>query len=139
MRLYPGQQHFPPMQTVFPPSMDSIFGDTWAGVPNPNIPHIHPWPTRYHGPNYTVPDVANLTYVYRPYAKAPFVGMGTAPLFEHVTGNGYLDAALGAAIGYVFANKDERPVWMVGGALAGFAAGMAGLFAVGLAGYAHKR
>lgn len=28
----------------------SIFGDTAAGVPNPEVPHLHPYPTRYHGP-----------------------------------------------------------------------------------------
>jgi hypothetical protein len=136
MKLYPGQQHFAPMQTVFPPSMDSIFGDTWPGVPNPNVPHIHPWPTRYHGPNYTTPDVANMQYRYTPYARAPFVGFGdTPPLFQHVTGSGLLDGVLGAAIGYVFAKKDERLPWMVGGALAGYAAGFLGLTAVGLGGY----
>lgn len=34
------------------PTHDSIFGDTYHGVPNPLIPHYHPWPTRFHGPNF---------------------------------------------------------------------------------------
>ena len=29
---------------------ESIFGATYGGVPNPFVPHSHPWPTRYHGP-----------------------------------------------------------------------------------------
>jgi hypothetical protein len=33
---------------VIPPG--SIFGPTQDGVPNPFVPHAHPWPTRYHGP-----------------------------------------------------------------------------------------
>lgn len=28
---------------------DSIFGHTGDGVPNPYVPHVHPYPTRYHG------------------------------------------------------------------------------------------
>lgn len=33
----------------------SIFGDTYEGVVSPLVPHTHPWPTRFHGPNYLVP------------------------------------------------------------------------------------
>lgn len=37
------------------PEHQSIFGDTYHGVPNPLIPHTHPYPTRFHGPVYGVP------------------------------------------------------------------------------------
>lgn len=33
----------------------SIFGDTYEGVASPLVPHTHPWPTRFHGPNYLIP------------------------------------------------------------------------------------
>lgn len=117
------------IQTVWPPTEDSIFGDTYAGVPNPNVPHVHPWPTRYHGPIFTVPGTAKPTYRQRPYAKAPYMGMGAAPLFDHVLpGGGLLDAIVGAGIGYVVAPKEnDRPAWMVIGAVAGLVAGLAGL------------
>jgi hypothetical protein len=123
------------MQTRFPPERDSIFGDTYDGVPNPNVPHVHPWPTRFHGPNYTVPGVANPTYVERPYAKVPYVGFGAAPLFEHITGGGFSDAVLGAGVGYVAAPlAKDRLAWVVAGALGGFVAGLAGVVATSVAG-----
>lgn len=37
------------------PEHQSIFTDTYQGVPNPQIPHLHPYPTRFHGPVYGVP------------------------------------------------------------------------------------
>lgn len=122
-------------RTVFPPSHDSIFGDTYHGVMNPRVPHRHPYPTRYHGPIYTVPGVAKLPYRERPYAKAPYVGFGdTAPIFAHVTGSGPMDAVLGAGLGYVLApKKEDKPMWTVVGALAAYMAGTAGLLGVGAA------
>lgn len=132
------------MQTVWPPSQDSIFGDTYGGVPNPMVPHRHPWPTRYHGPIYTVPGVAKPTYSQRPYAKAPYMGMGDPwfeksamgelPRVEDVVGGGLLDAAAGAGVGYVVSPTDDaRLVWMIGGAVAGYALGLLGL--AGTAGF----
>ncbi len=52
-----------------------IFGDTQQGVPNPRVGHVHPYPTRYHGPIWTQPQAG---YPYRPasYVQAPFVGYG---------------------------------------------------------------
>lgn len=123
------------MQRSWPPEHDSIFGDTYHGVPNPMVPHLHPWPTRYHGPNYTIPGVAKPTYDQEPYAKEPYVGYGAAPIFEYVTGVGFLDAAAGAGIGYFVAPKEsDRPMWMIVGALAAYAAGMAGIIGVGTLG-----
>lgn len=52
---------------------DSIFGDTYAGVPNPQIPIEHPWPTRYHGPIFTTPRFG-MPFVSRPYARLPYSG-----------------------------------------------------------------
>ncbi len=138
------------MQTVFPPTHDSIFGDTYHGVPNPNVPHVHPYPTRYHGPNYTVPGTANDSYVERPYALPPFVGVGNAnaalgraPLFEYVTGASLLDAAVGGVLGYVASptkSKDARIMWGAAGALALYVAGMAGLIGFGgVLAYKHNK
>lgn len=122
------------MQTVWPQEMDSIFGDTYNGVPNPLVPHVHPYPTRYHGPIFTVPGSAHTTYRERPYAKQPYLGLGAAPLFEHVTGSGLFDALLGVAVGYVGApHSRDRAVWMIGGGLAAYAAGLAGLVGTGAA------
>lgn len=118
------------MQTVWPPTRDSIFGDTHGGVPNPMVPHRHPWPTRYHGPIYTVPGVAKPSYRQRPYARAPYLGtegLGGSP-FDPLSGSRVVDAIGGAAAGYLVSPKDtDRPMWMIVGALAGYAAGFMGL------------
>ena len=53
----------------------SIFGDTYKGVPNPMIPHKHPYPTRYHGPVYDYP-TPGWGYNVSAYARAPFDGVG---------------------------------------------------------------
>ena len=52
---------------------DSIFGYTYQGVPNPQIPYTHPYPTRYHGPIFTEPRFG-LTYQANPMAVAPYSG-----------------------------------------------------------------
>ncbi len=64
-----------------PKSQWSIFGDTYNGVPNPNTVLVHGYPTRYHGPNFTVPQ-QSYAYRLKPYARAPFLGidgLGQAP------------------------------------------------------------
>jgi hypothetical protein len=133
------------MQMVWPPSRDSIFGDTYGGVPNPMVPHRHPWPTRYHGPIYTVPGVAKPTYRQRPYARASFVGMGAAPFAEalgsNVTGSPLADALLGAGLGYLVAPEGQnRPAWVIGSAIAAYGFGLAGFAGVGaMMAVAHSR
>lgn len=133
------------MQTIWPPTQDSIFGDTYRGVPNPMVPHVHPYPTRFHGPIYTVPGTAKPTYYATPYAKAPYMGFGAettcAPMFRHVLpGGGLLDAAAGAAIGYVVApTKAGRAAWTIVGAVAGYAAGLVGLVGTVGAGLVMKQ
>lgn len=126
------------MQTVWPPTRDSIFGDTYGGVPNPMVPHRHPWPTRYHGPVYTVPGVAKTSYRQRPYARAPYLGvdgLGASP-FDPLSGSRALDAVGGAAIGYLVAPKaGDAFLWGVAGAFVSYAAGfmgMAGTLGAGL-------
>lgn len=118
---------FKAMQTVFPPEQGSIFGYTYQGVPNPLVPHKHPYPTRYHGPNYTVPD-ARSTYRERPYAESPYLGFGgTAPIFQHASGYAVVDAALGAGIGWALSSPENQPMFVFLGGLAGYFAGTAGL------------
>lgn len=125
------------MQTIWPPTHDSIFGDTHHGVPNPNVPHKHPWPTRFHGPNWTVPGVAHDSYVERPYAVVPYFGLegdalGAAPLFENISGSPLVDAVLGIALGFVASpSEGDRPMWMLIGGVSMYAAGMAGLVGTG--------
>lgn len=118
------------MVPIIPPDRDSIFGDTYAGVPNPTIPHVHPWPTRYHGPNFTVPGTADLPYVQNPYASTPFAG---PPVFEYVTGSSFFDTVIGAAAGYVgsgSAPQKDKVAWAAIGGLAAYAAGFAGIAGV---------
>ena len=116
----------------WPPENDSIFGNVQQGVPNPGVFHRHPWPTRYHGPNWTSPGTAKPSYVVRPYAKTSYMGVGAAPLFDHVTGSAFLDATAGAAIGFFATpSKKDQVLWAVVGGLAGYAAGLAGLLGLG--------
>lgn len=124
------------MQMTWPPSRDSIFGDTYGGVPNPMVPHRHPWPTRYHGPIYTVPGVAKPTYCQRPYAKAPYLGIGAAPFSEalgsNLSGSPWIDALLGAGLGFVAAPEGQSQAgWVVGSAVAAYGFGLAGFAGIG--------
>ena len=72
----------------------SIFGDTYRGVISPNVFHQHPYPTRYHGMNLTVPRFP-APYVERPYAVPSFMGVGASP-----DGLGGMEGAFGA-VGFV--------------------------------------
>jgi len=108
----------------------SIFGNTYRGVPSPNVFHVHPYPTRYHGMNLTVPRFP-MTYVENPYAVPSFMGMGAGPdglgnvatsvgAFTGVAGALYgaaIGAVAGAVIGHFAAHKAGK------GALYGAAAG----------------
>lgn len=129
------------MRVVWAPERDSIFGDTYNGVPNPNVPHVHPYPTRYHGPNYTVPGTAQDSWVATPYAKPPFMGVGAAPLFEPISGNKWLDGILGIALGYAASPSEaDRTMWGIVGGIAGYAAGTFGIIGTGAALYmSHQK
>lgn len=133
------------------PTHDSIFGDTYHGVPNPLVPHVHPYPTRYHGPIWTMPQ-ATFPYVERPYARVPFsgadvvdaccdpcaqggpctaAGLGEGdrpPLLSSVTGSTIGDALVGAAVGYMVASKpSERLQWTAVGGVSTALLGTLGL------------
>lgn len=145
------------MRCVTHPTHDSVFGDTYHGVPNPNVPHRHPYPTRYHGPIYTMPMYTG-PFVERPYGLAPFMGtdgLGACPcgcggkcgcagvgqfgqdeqpcLLRSVTGSSTLDAVVGGALGYALSPRPEQRVtWTGVGALATMLLGTLGI--VGTAG-----
>lgn len=125
----------------------SIFGDTYHGVPNPVVPHKHPYPTRYHGPMWRQPQ-ATFSYRQRPLAVAPFAGLGgcpcagpgpcecpglgvdgePVPLFQSISGNRWLDAAIGALVGFVGApTVGDRPRFAAAGAVASGLFGTVGL------------
>jgi hypothetical protein len=129
--------------------MQSVFGPTMQGVPNPRIPHVHPYPTRFHGPIWTSP-VFGLPYRSQPYLNAlpgyeaqwlQLQGVGTSPdglgepLLCSTTGNTLMDAAFGAAAGYFVAPKHGNTVvWAVAGAGAAMLAGLVGVIGVAGAG-----
>jgi len=115
------------------PERDSIFGDTYGGVPSPFIMHRHPYPTRYHGMSLTVPQPG---YRYQPatYAVAPFLGLGgdepasvlsswRAPLVGRT-----FDTFIGAAIGFASAPTERAaPIHAILGALAAWGVGALGI------------
>ena len=79
----------------------SIFGDTYKGVPNPQIPFQHPYPTRYHGPIFTTPRFGT-PFISNPYGRAPYAGLGAAPSpAREVVGAVLWGAVSGAVIGAV--------------------------------------
>lgn len=130
------------------PDHDSIFGDTVHGVPNPLVPHRHPYPTRYHGTILREPRFG-LPYVERPYAVPPFAGVGAAmgedssrpPLFSSLTGSTLGDAAIGAAFGYLIApDASSRGLWTGVGGVGTMLAGTIGLLGTAaLAFLSHRR
>lgn len=65
----------------------SIFGVTQEGVPNPQILHDHPYPTRYHGPIWTYPYFGK-PFRQNPYASPPYAGFGQAPASSGLGGCG---------------------------------------------------
>jgi hypothetical protein len=104
------------------PEYDSIFGPTYNGVPNPQIPFKHKYPTRYHGSTWNWPEFKR-TYVENPNGVPPFLGVGSP---EPGGGAGLWIAATavmvggGAALGY-FMNPEpaKRGKWAAVGGLSG--------------------
>jgi len=124
-----GQQltSHPQMKRALPPpvSQESIFGDTWGGVPNPLVPVRHGYPTRYHGPIFNVPQPAH-RYIERPYQKVPFWGV------EDTEVGGIrvspTKALIGGLLGYLGAPTREDALTYVGaGAVAGGLGGWMGI------------
>lgn len=113
------------------PEHDSIYGDTYGGVPNPMVPHVHPYPTRYHGARFDYPYPGH-RYALSPYARAPFDGLGD-PIFGRgstLTGYTFLDAVIGAGLGYLAAPKPEQAATHAAfGGLSAFMFGAPGMIA----------
>jgi hypothetical protein len=108
----------------------SIFGDTYNGVPNPQVGHLHPYPTRYHGAIFTTPRFG-LPFIANPYARGPYSGFsGTsggvpvAPLLLGVVAV----AGVGALAGAMSAGKDKATVGMRAGLAVGAFASLAYLY-----------
>jgi hypothetical protein len=113
---------------------ESIFGETLQGVPSPIVPHEHPYPTRYHGGEWTeidtrpsyVPSIYQQGWIKRPYSVgASPDGIGELPSF---TSSKLLDGVIGGGVGWIAA-PDERYAlfYAVGGALAGWGLGLLGI------------
>jgi hypothetical protein len=105
----------------------SIFGNTYKGVPNPVVPHVHEYPTRFHGSVWRSPDVSKFTYRPSSYMtgfKKPVSGVGAADFVTALTGSptggsGLLDFLIGGVVGYaVSPDEKSKYVWAIaGGAL----------------------
>lgn len=57
------------------PERQTIFGDTYRGVPNPMVAVERGYPTRNHGPIFTYV-MPSYRYQRRPVARAPYAGLG---------------------------------------------------------------
>jgi len=112
----------------------SIFGEVTRGVPNPYVPHRHPYPTRYHGPIYTVPRFGN-RYHERPNYVPPGLaaspdGLGETTL-PMITRSAIADALIGAFVGWLGApDRSDAIMYAVGGAAATGLGGAVGLGAL---------
>lgn len=111
-----------------PPERNSIYGDTYDGVPNPNVAVTHGYPTRFHGPIWAYP-MPGYTYVPTPYTKAPFLGFGQAE--SGITTRTLLFVGAGAALFWAIAKDRGNLAGMkpetaaiAGGAIAALLASM---------------
>jgi len=104
---------------------DSIFGDTYDGVPNPMVPFQHAYPTRYHGPVWRMAQPGHV-YARQPYASPPFLGLGA--ISEPLTGSPFADAALGALVGWIGApSRDQALTYAAVGMIVSGLLGSVGL------------
>jgi hypothetical protein len=97
---------------------NDIFGNVAQGVPSPYVPHIHPYPTRYHGPIFTQPQFGR-PYRANPSAVAPYAGVGDEsgesaapnPLSKlaGMVGVGIVGAAVCFAAVWVYAAVWKKP------------------------------
>ena len=105
----------------------TIFGNTYNGVPNPVVPHVHEYPTRFHGSVWKTPDASRFTYKKSPYMvnlRRGVSGMGAADFVSSLTGSptggsSVLDFLVGGLVGYAVApDEKSRIMWgIAGGAL----------------------
>jgi hypothetical protein len=94
--------------------MQSIFGETYQGVPNPVVPVTHPYPTRYHGPMYNVVRGGG---IYQPavwYVPLVRKGVGASPdglgLDAASTGStAVMRLAIGAGLGLAAVHFAGQP------------------------------
>lgn len=123
------------------PDHESVFGDTYHGVPSPFVPHRHPWPTRYHGPYFMTP-MAVSTYKSSPWYKAgkrPGIsgspdGLGAILETPSISGSVVADALIGGIVGVLAApQRNEAAVHGLAGAIVVGLFGLTGMG--GLLGY----
>ncbi len=132
------------MSDLIPGDRNTIFGDTYSGVINPNVVLYRNYPTRYHGPNFVVPGSGTLPYLSSPLEAPAKIGLGDdsgalAPL-GYASGNRVLDALACSAIGYFAAPKGEDKIlWAALSAGAGFISGVLGFVGVGAAAIIKRR
>lgn len=139
----------------------SIFGDTYDGVPNPLVPHLHPYPTRYHGPILNQPQ-ATLPYRPTPYSRPPYVAeakplapweraLGQEPdvqaeqhanllaegedvfLSGQLATTMVLRGAVGVAVGAAVAPEGKEALWAAIGFAMGATVGEVGIVGLALA------
>lgn len=115
----------------------SIFGDTYGGVPNPQIPFQHPYPTRYHGAIFTTPRFG-MPFIAQPMARVPYSGLGAPPApapspVLMILGSVAVGALVGTVSGAVVARSSKASSERAG-RVAGVSYGVfGGLTAVALA------
>jgi len=105
----------------------TIFGNTQDGVPNPVVPHVHEYPTRFHGSVWRYVDVSKPRYISSPYMvnfRKSVSDFGAADFISSLTGSptggsSVMDFLVGGLVGYAVAPDDKtRVVWgIAGGAL----------------------
>lgn len=118
----------------------TIFGNVANGVPNPLVPHLSPWPTRYHGSAFMYPDARRRTYVEQAY-QVPYPSFGdTPPLFASATGSNLVDGILGGVAGFAIAKPEDRMAMTAVGVVASFLAGTIGILGtLGVGVYTRRR
>ncbi len=106
--------------TAIPVEQDSVFGPTQCGVPNPFVPRLSQWPSRFHGPVFLYPQQSGATFVVRPFdAGWPLATPGSSCGCRGESGFGIAPDGIGG-----FA--DEHPYTLMA-VIAGF-----GILALGL-------
>ena len=126
----------------------TIFGNTYKGVPNPVVPHIHEYPTRFHGSVWRSPDVSKFTYRPSSYLKGfkrPISGVGAADFVTSLTasptgGNSVLDFLIGGVVGLAVAPDDKtKYMWAIAGGALTMIMGSVGMAGVAGAAIYSKR
>jgi hypothetical protein len=109
------------------PEYDSIFGRTYNGVPNPKVPHLHPYPTRYHGPIWTWPVFGHgnePSWREQVYVSPSFLGLGAPPAGGSIVGTVLFASiiSLPASLGAYYASTKWKEHPLLGAVLGGLGA-----------------